>query len=89
MSHPTRRDFLKRSSTVAIGTTVLGSLSRGAFAAGDDTIRIGLIGSGGRGSGACVQALSTEGKVQLVAIGDAFGDHRVTVITRVNRYARS
>ena len=74
MSHPNRRDFLKRSSTAAIGAAALGSLQTGAFAAGDDTIRIGLVGSGGRGSQACVQALSTEGKVQLVAVGDAFGD---------------
>ena len=74
MSHPNRRDFLKRSSTAAIGAAAISSLQQGAFAAGDDTIRVGLVGSGGRGSQACVQALSTEGKVQLVAIGDAFGD---------------
>ena len=71
-----RRDFLKNSTAVAVGAGVLGSLnvSAGAFAGGDDTIRVGLIGCGGRGRGAGVQALSTEGKVQLVAVADAFTD---------------
>ncbi len=71
-----RRDFLKNSTAAAVGAGVLGSLnlSAGAFAGGDDTIRVGLIGCGGRGRGAGVQALSTEGKVQLVAVADAFTD---------------
>jgi predicted dehydrogenase len=46
----------------------------GAYASGDDTIRVGLIGCGGRGTGAATQALSTKGKVKLVAMGDAFKD---------------
>jgi len=72
MSDTNRRDFLKASSTVALSAGLLGRLQSGAFAAGDDTIRVGLVGCGGRGSGAAKQALSTEGKVQLVAVGDAF-----------------
>jgi predicted dehydrogenase len=71
-----RRDFLKASSVAAVGAGVLGSLSHlpGAYAGGDDTIRVGLIGCGGRGSGAAVQALKTKGSVKLVAMGDAFAD---------------
>jgi myo-inositol 2-dehydrogenase/D-chiro-inositol 1-dehydrogenase len=73
---PSRRDFIKTSAVVAAGTSLLGSLNiaRAAHAFGDDTIKIGLIGCGGRGSGAAKQALSTEGKVKLVAVGDAFAD---------------
>ena len=52
-----------------------GNLARpSAHAAGDDTIKIGLIGCGGRGTGAASKALSTEGNVKLVAMGDAFKD---------------
>ena len=45
-----------------------------AHAAGDDTIKIGLVGCGGRGTGAASQALRTKGNVKLVAMGDAFKD---------------
>jgi myo-inositol 2-dehydrogenase / D-chiro-inositol 1-dehydrogenase len=71
-----RRSFLKSSSLAALGAGVLGNLGplSGAYFGGDDTIRIGLIGCGGRGSGAAAQALSTKGNVKLVAMGDAFPD---------------
>ncbi len=70
-----RRDFLRTTST-AVGGTVLGALSieRGAHAASDDTVKIALIGCGGRGSGAADQALKTQGSVRLVAMADAFKD---------------
>jgi len=73
---PSRRDFLKQSTLAALGTGMLVDLglSARAYAGGDDLIRVGLIGCGGRGSGATKEALSTEGKVQLVAMGDAFED---------------
>ncbi|QDT36779.1 Gfo/Idh/MocA family protein [Stratiformator vulcanicus] len=41
---------------------------------GSDLIRVGLVGCGGRGSGAALQALNTEGPVQLVAMADLFED---------------
>src|SRR5438445_9765262 len=68
-----RRDFLKTTSAAIAGTSVLGSLSveRSAFAAGSDTLKIALIGCGGRGSGAADQALSTSGGVKLIAMADA------------------
>lgn len=72
----TRRDFIKSSSVAVGGAAVLGGMAieRSAFAAGDDTIRVALIGCGGRGSGAAAQALSTKGNVKLVAMCDAFRD---------------
>src|SRR5438876_2851005 len=73
----TRRDFLKTTSAAIAGTSVLGGLSveRSAFAAGGDTLKIALIGCGGRGSGAADQALSTQGPVKLIAMADVFKDH--------------
>ena len=45
-----------------------------AFAEGAETIRVGLIGCGGRGTGAAVQALRASENVKLVAMGEAFKD---------------
>ena len=47
-----RRDFLKTSSVVAAGGALAGTLgiSRSAHASVDDTIKVGLIGCGGRGT---------------------------------------
>ena len=69
-----RREFLKTSSTAAIGGLVAAHLSspeRG-FAQNSDTIKIGLVGCGGRGSGAASQALKADKNVVLVAVADAF-----------------
>ena len=70
-----RRDFLKTSGAV-IGATVAGNLSigRSAHAAGGDAIKIGLVGCGGRGSGAAVNAMSAGSDVKLVALADIFED---------------
>ncbi len=46
----------------------------GYFQSVDDTIRIGMIGCGGRATGAAMQALSTKQNVKLVAMADAFRD---------------
>jgi myo-inositol 2-dehydrogenase / D-chiro-inositol 1-dehydrogenase len=65
-----RRDFLKTTSTLAAAA----ALAPGVFAANNDTLKVALIGCGGRGSGAASQALSTEGPLKLVAMADAFKD---------------
>ena len=71
----TRRSFLKNASTAVAGGALLGALPIERFALGaspGDTIRIALIGAGGRGRGAAAQALRTNGDVKLVAVADAF-----------------
>jgi len=67
----TRRDFLKVSS-VAASAAAIGSLniSRSAHAAGSDILKIGMIGCGGRNSGAAVNALSADSGTRLVAMCD-------------------
>jgi predicted dehydrogenase len=67
----TRRDFLKTTSTLAAAA----ALAPGVFAAGDDTLKVALIGCGGRGTSAAGQALSTKGPLKLVAMADAFKDN--------------
>jgi predicted dehydrogenase len=73
-SQETRREFIKTSAAAAIAAPfVLTSSARGQNSPGE-TLRIGLIGCGGRGSGAAAQALSADRNVALTAIGDAFED---------------
>ena len=76
----TRRTFLQSSSKLAVAGAAASSLvvaqpalARTAYAGGSDTIRLGLVGAGGRGTGAAVQAMNTKyGNVELVAVADAF-----------------
>jgi myo-inositol 2-dehydrogenase/D-chiro-inositol 1-dehydrogenase len=74
-SGTTRRDFLK-ASTVAASAAVSGSLSIGnsVFAAGSDIIRVGMVGCGGRNTGAAAQALTADKGARLVAMCDIFMD---------------
>ena len=69
-----RRDFLRRLAAGTAGAALAGglSISRGAHVAGDDTIRVALIGCGGRGTGAAANCLNVKDRVKLVAVADAF-----------------
>ncbi|HOM19251.1 MAG TPA: Gfo/Idh/MocA family oxidoreductase, partial [Thermoguttaceae bacterium] len=71
----TRRDFLKQSSLTA-GAGVLASvpLARFAHAAGSDVLRVGLVGCGGRGTGAALNAMAADKQVKVVALADSFED---------------
>ncbi|MEO1449390.1 MAG: Gfo/Idh/MocA family oxidoreductase [Bacteroidota bacterium] len=69
-----RRDFVKQSSLAMGGLMVAPALQAQAHITGADEIKIGLIGCGGRGTGAAMQALSTKQNVKLVAMADAFKD---------------
>lgn len=74
---PSRRQFLKNSSLAVAGGLVAPYLSlsqQSGFAANSDTLRVGLIGCGGRGSGAAGQALAADKNVVLTAMGDVFED---------------
>ena len=71
-----RRDFIK-SSTIAVAGGIAASFSAlpGAYAAGSDEIRVGLIGCGERGTGAAQNVIESSPGVRLVAMGDVFADH--------------
>src|SRR5512137_2026720 len=71
----TRRDFLKTSGALAVAGALAGPfiLRDAARAAeNDQPLKIGLIGCGGRGSGAALQALNADKNATLTALGDAF-----------------
>jgi predicted dehydrogenase len=72
----TRRRFLKTGSMAAMMGAVAPyvNIAPKAFAANSETIKIGLIGCGGRGSGAAGQALAADNNVMLTAMGDVFED---------------
>ena len=70
-----RREFVKQTGILAGGLVVLPSVAGANFFSGaDDVIKVALIGCGGRGTGAAMQALSTKQNVKLVAMADAFRD---------------
>ncbi len=71
----TRRDFLK-TSTVVTSAAMAGTLGIGAkvFAGAGSTLRVGMIGSGGRCTGAGAQALTADSGARLVAMCDIFMD---------------
>ena len=73
-----RRTFLRNSSLLVAGGAIAASqirVAQAAHAFGSDTIKIGMIGCGGRLTEAVHQAMSTTGgEIKLMAMADAFGD---------------
>lgn len=69
-----RRDFLKTGAAAGSAAALLNNFAASSkvFAAGDDILRVGLVGCGGRGTGAANQALNADPNARLVAMGDAF-----------------
>jgi predicted dehydrogenase len=77
---------MKGASAIVAGGVILGAnarVARSAFVSGSDEIKIGLIGCGGRGKGAIQEALKSQGKVTLWAMGDAFADRVERAVTEV------
>jgi len=76
-SHSSRREFVKKSGSVALATGLgfsILSAKGNIHNINADTLKVGLIGCGGRGTGAALQALSADPNVVLTAMGDAFRD---------------
>ncbi|MCR9246239.1 MAG: Gfo/Idh/MocA family oxidoreductase [bacterium] len=74
----TRRSFLHTAAAAATAASVAKAEASGRFTRvtrqGSEELKVGLIGCGGRGSGAITQALSTKGETRLAAIADMFSD---------------
>lgn len=75
MSDSSRRNFVKTTAIFTAGM-MLPSMELSAMANvfNDKTLKLAVVGCGGRGTGAVVQALKADENVQLVAMADAFDD---------------
>ena len=72
-SNSSRREFLKHSSRAAAATTILAGAAPKVFAGEDNTIQLALVGCGGRGTGAILNAMyATNDPIKLVAMADVF-----------------
>lgn len=69
-----RREFLKTTSGAVAGVSLASAIATRSYAAEQNTIKIALVGCGGRGTGAAANALATEGPKQLFAMADVFDD---------------
>ncbi len=70
-----RREFLKRTSSLAATSALAGAAIPHVHAGEDNTIRLALVGAGGRGTGAALNALSVNnGPIKLVAMADVFSE---------------
>ncbi|MGE5361895.1 MAG: Gfo/Idh/MocA family protein [Bacteroidales bacterium] len=81
-SSVTRRDFVKAAAAVSIAASLP---EFGVFAAGSDTIKVGVIGCGGRGTGATIDCLNAAPGVEVVAVGDLVPDRLETCLARLTK----
>lgn len=85
-STPNRRDMLKATGAVAATSALAGVVLPQVHAGEDNTIKVALVGCGGRGTGAAGNALSTQqGPTQLVAMADVFEDRLNASFTQLQR----
>src|ERR1041384_4840424 len=68
---PSRRDFIKGAAASGAMAALMAT-GNYAYAQGSDIIKVGLIGCGGRGTGAAADALMADPGARLTAIGDVF-----------------
>jgi len=77
----TRRDFIKTSATLSMAALAPGASQ--LFAATSDRIRVGLIGCGGRGTGAAIDCVTSSEGVEIVALGDLFKNRLESSLKRL------
>ncbi len=73
-SHLNRRRFLKSSGAAVIAGTLAQQVAFAGSEGSNNTLKVGLIGCGGRGAGAASQALQADPNIVLTAMGDVFSD---------------
>ncbi len=74
---PSRRKFLSRTTSLTAGAATLGMFTRPALGfhnSDDDALKIGLIGCGGRGTGAVRNIIQADSRSKITALADAFPD---------------
>lgn len=83
-----RRNFIKKSTTAALGGALLNAIPYNSYAysSSNQIIKIGLVGCGGRGTGALFEALNASPNVRVVAIADAFEDRTNSVLVTLKQH---
>jgi predicted dehydrogenase len=79
----TRRDFVRTAAAASIAATFPASFN--VFAQGSDTIKVGVIGCGGRGTGAALDCLKADPGVEIVALGDLVSDRVESSLARLTK----
>jgi len=84
-----RRQFLKNSAAAVVtgAMAVNATIARSAHVTGSDVLSVGLIGCGGRGTGAATEALAADKNVKLTAMGDAFKDRLENSLAELKKIA--
>ena len=85
---PTRRAFLQSTSGLLTGAALAGAISSRAYAGESNTIKLALVGCGGRGTGAAANALSTKGPTTLYAMADFFENRLQSSHRNLRQFAR-
>jgi predicted dehydrogenase len=79
----TRRDFVKTAAAASIAAAFPAGF--GVHAAGSDAIKVGVIGCGGRGTGAAIDCLTGVPGVEIVALGDLVSDRIESSLERLTK----
>jgi predicted dehydrogenase len=82
----TRRDFLKTSGQMAFSVAALGAAGSRVFAAGSDTLRVGVIGCGGRGTGAIINCLESSQGIEIIALADPFKGRMENAVNEIKKW---
>jgi predicted dehydrogenase len=84
-NNKSRREFIKQGTILAGGILTAPLFAKANYFSGADAvIKVALIGCGGRGTGAAMQALLTKQNVKLVAMADAFKDRIDSAYKQLN-----
>ena len=84
-NNKSRREFMKQGTILAGGILTAPLFANANYFSGADAvIKVALIGCGGRGTGAAMQALLTKQNVKLVAMADAFKDRIDSAYKQLN-----
>ncbi len=84
MTDWTRRDFVKTSAATGLAAMVMPSFAAGWTRGGADTVRVGVIGCGGRGTGAAFNSLEAHPSTRIVALADLFPDRVENCLRELN-----
>jgi myo-inositol 2-dehydrogenase / D-chiro-inositol 1-dehydrogenase len=83
-----RREFIQNSGKAAAGAALFNAIAARSYAAENNTIKIALVGCGGRGTGAASEALSTKGPTKLWAVADVFAHKTQAVLKNLGRFGQ-